>query len=95
MCAFALRACPGPTGKNREPDPLELELQVILSRRVGTRDQTLSPLEEQPVLLTTNPRLITLYEQNKTKHTHTQDLCETNRSNWINTGRVAGRWRNT
>ena len=31
----------------------------------------------------------------KTKHTHTQDLCETNRSNWINTGRVAGRWRNT
>lgn len=34
MHAFALHACLGPTGKKREPEPLELNLQMVLSHHV-------------------------------------------------------------
>ena len=37
-----------PTGQKRAADPLELELQVVVSPDMG-------PLEEQQVLITTEP----------------------------------------
>lgn len=68
----------------------------VLSHLVGTGDQTLRALEEQPMLTPlshcSGPSSVILHEQHKT---HAQDLCETHRKNWTNTGRVAGHWSNT
>lgn len=41
-------------GQKRELDPLVLELQMFVDHHVNTRNQTLSPLQDQ-VLLTMKP----------------------------------------
>ena len=41
----------------RVPDTLELELQTVVSSHVGARNMNSGPLEEQPLLLTTEPSL--------------------------------------
>lgn len=39
-------------GQKRVSDLLELELQMAVNHCVGSENQTLSPLEKKPVLLT-------------------------------------------
>lgn len=41
--------------QKRESDPLEWELQTVVSCYVKCKELTLGPLEEQPVILTIEP----------------------------------------
>lgn len=51
--------------KKRELDALELELQTFVSHNVGARNSTQVPLEEQPVSLTAETSLQTLFSETK------------------------------
>lgn len=42
-------------GQKKVPDPLDLELQSVLSCHVGAKVQSWVPLQEQLVLLTAEP----------------------------------------
>ena len=44
-------------GQKRTWDPLELELQIVVSLTYGCWELNPGPLEEQPVLLTDDPLL--------------------------------------
>lgn len=57
-------ACPVPV-KKRELDALELELQTFVSHNVGARNSTQVLLEEQPVSLTAETSLQTLFSETK------------------------------
>lgn len=44
--------------QNQELDPLELDLGVVVSHHMGIKLRDSGPLQEQPVLMATEPPLI-------------------------------------
>lgn len=76
---------PGACGSQKElSNPLELELQVIVSLVMLGRAQNLSPLEEQQLLLTEEPSLqpTSPIPVNKTPG-QGNDTCPTQLTPWL------------